>query len=212
MAYNFNGTSQILSASAPVTERPFTMSAWVNTTTIAGSNRGIICLTAQSTAHRWLLYTASDATLYIFVTTGGANSQASGTAIGGFTGNTWVHVAATVNSSGNMIAYFNGAAGTTLASSIQPTGISQITIGADRLNSSDASFFSGSIAEACVWDVVLNAAEVSSLAKGFQAPSIRPQSLRFYAPLVRDLQDVRGGASITNTNTATVAAHPRIYA
>jgi hypothetical protein len=40
---------------------------------------------------------------------------------------------------------------------------------------------------------------------------VRPQSLVFYAPLVRDLQDVRGGLTITNNNGATVAAHPRVY-
>jgi hypothetical protein len=40
---------------------------------------------------------------------------------------------------------------------------------------------------------------------------VRPQSLRFYAPLIRDLQDVRGGLTITNTNSATVANHPRVY-
>ena len=41
---------------------------------------------------------------------------------------------------------------------------------------------------------------------------VRPQSLVFYAPLVRNLQDVKGGLTISNNNTATVAVHPRVYA
>ena len=40
---------------------------------------------------------------------------------------------------------------------------------------------------------------------------IRPQNLVFYAPLVRDLIDQKGGLTITNNNAATVANHPRIY-
>jgi hypothetical protein len=56
----------------------------------------------------------------------------------------------------------------------------------------------------------LNSAEITALARGFTADQIRPQSLSFYAPLVRDLQDVRGGLAITNNNGATAATHPRI--
>jgi len=41
---------------------------------------------------------------------------------------------------------------------------------------------------------------------------VRPESLVFYAPLVRDLQDVCEGLTITNNNGATVANHPRVYA
>ena len=40
---------------------------------------------------------------------------------------------------------------------------------------------------------------------------IRPQSLVFYAPLIRNLIDAKGGRTITNNNGATVAVHPRIY-
>jgi hypothetical protein len=63
-----------------------------------------------------------------------------------------------------------------------------------------------------IYSVVLTAAEVASLADGMTCDKVRPQSLVFYAPLVRNLQDVRGGLTITNNNTATVANHPRVYA
>jgi hypothetical protein len=73
-------------------------------------------------------------------------------------------------------------------------------------------YFPGLIAEVGIWNAALTAAEIASLAKGMTCDKVRPQSLVFYAPLVRDLQDVRGGLTITNNNAATVATHPRVYA
>lgn len=63
-----------------------------------------------------------------------------------------------------------------------------------------------------MWNVALTAAEIASLADGMTCDKVRPQSLVFYAPLVRDLIDVTGGEIFTNTNGATVANHPRVYA
>jgi hypothetical protein len=71
-------------------------------------------------------------------------------------------------------------------------------------------FVNGAVAEFAVWSVALTDAEITALARGFTAEQIRPQSLSFYASLVRNFQDVRGGLAITNNNSATVAAHPRI--
>ena len=68
------------------------------------------------------------------------------------------------------------------------------------------------MAEVGIWNAALTAAEVASLAKGMTCDKVRPQSLVFYAPLVRDLIDQKGGLIITNNNTATVAVHPRVYA
>jgi hypothetical protein len=69
----------------------------------------------------------------------------------------------------------------------------------------------GLSADVGIWNVALTAAEIASLAKGMACDKVRPQSLVFYAPLARDLIDVRGGRAITNNNTATVANHTRIY-
>jgi hypothetical protein len=69
----------------------------------------------------------------------------------------------------------------------------------------------GRTAEVGIWNVALSATELSSLAKGMTCDKVRPQSLVFYAPLVRDLIDQKGGLAITNNNAATVANHPRIY-
>jgi len=74
-----------------------------------------------------------------------------------------------------------------------------------------SQLITGTIAEPAIWNVALTDAEIASLAAGFTPDQIRPQSLQFYAPLVRNLIDVRGGRTITNVGSATVATHPRIY-
>ena len=79
------------------------------------------------------------------------------------------------------------------------------------MNNSASSVTNGQVGEVGVWNVALTAAEIASLAKGVTCDKVRPQSLVFYAPLVRELIDVRGGRTITNNNTATVAVHPRVY-
>jgi hypothetical protein len=73
-------------------------------------------------------------------------------------------------------------------------------------------YLDGAAAGTGIWNVALTAAEIASLAGGMTCDKVRPQSLVFYAPLVRDLIDVKGGLTITNNNGATVANHPRVYA
>jgi len=80
-----------------------------------------------------------------------------------------------------------------------------------RRNNNLAFYFQGRIAEVGIWNAALTAAEIDSLAKGMTCDKVRPQSLVFYAPLVRELIDQKGGLTITNNNGATVANHPRIY-
>jgi hypothetical protein len=79
------------------------------------------------------------------------------------------------------------------------------------VRSTVGDYFAGDVAEVGVWSVALTDDEVASHAKGFSAKRIRPQSLVFYAPLIRNAQDVRGALALTNNNSATVANHPRVY-
>lgn len=75
-----------------------------------------------------------------------------------------------------------------------------------------ANFWStGDFAEIGMWQEALSAEEIASLSKGVTPDKIRPNKLVSYIPLVRDIQDVMSGASLTNTST-TVSNHPRVYA
>jgi hypothetical protein len=112
-----------------------------------------------------------------------------------------------------MKIYANGTQGTNaITSNNLTTAITNAVVpqingrnGANNLNS-----FSS--AEVGIWNAALTAAEIASLADGFTCDKVRPQSLVAYFPLIRDLQDLRGGLTITNNNSATVANHPRVYA
>jgi hypothetical protein len=127
----------------------------------------------------------------------------------------WSHMAASTTSANTLDQkfYFNGSQlstvvnRNTLTSGITNAVVPQINgrNGANNLSSFQA-------AEVGIWNAALTAAEIASLAKGMTCDKVRPQSLVFYAPLVRDLQDARGGLAITNNNGATVANHPRVYA
>lgn len=140
------------------------------------------------------------------------NGTTAGTAtVGSPVTNTWRHAAGVFTSTTSRTVYLDGTTTATNTTSVSdPTSLDNLTIGARR-NSSIVNYFTGSIAEVGIWNVALAADEIASLADGMTCDKIRPQNLVFYAPLIRDLQDVRGGLSITNNNGATVANHPRVY-
>ena len=125
--------------------------------------------------------------------------------------NTWSHAAGVFGATNSRIAYLNGTAGT--ESTVDRPNLANIdSIGIGALNRpTREEFFNGLIADVGIWNVGLTAAEIASLAKGVTCDKVRPQSLVFYAPLIRNLQDVRGGRIITNNNTATVVNHTRVY-
>lgn len=212
MAYNFNGTSQRLTVgSSPVSGLPITMAAWIRPTSISGT-RTLMSIYSSTDSDRVALY-FSGATPGVYTVNDGVSGAIaqSGTA----SQNSWGHLAGVVSATNSRVAYWNGAAGTIGTTSI--TGLAtfnRIVVAArpEGANNTMGEFASGDIAEVGVWNVALTAAEIQSLAKGMTCDKVRPQSLVFYAPLVRDLIDVKGGLTITNNNTATVADHSRVYA
>jgi hypothetical protein len=116
-------------------------------------------------------------------------------------------------SSTSRTAFIDGVAGSEGTTNIgTQNAATYINLGARTANNALAGFFTGDIAEVGIWNAALTAEEVASLADGMTCDKVRPQSLVFYAPLIRDLIDAKGGLTITNNNSATVANHPRVYA
>lgn len=214
MAYAFNGTSQYLYGnSAPVTGAPLTIACWFQR---ASTGANSICVSLGQTATG-----ATNLYNLLLPPTGGIAflSNASGstvTAINSSSGlyplNTWTHAAGVLASMSSRSVFINGASvGSTTTAATAPTGINSIYIGA-RWAAGIGNYFPGRLADVGVWNVALTAGEIATLAKGVSASLVRPQSLVFHAPLVRDLLDERGGLAITNNNGASVVEHPRIYA
>ena len=125
--------------------------------------------------------------------------------------NTWHHCCGVFASSTSRTAYIDAGNSGTNTASVVPNAVDNILIGVAWFGSY-STYADALIAEVGIWNAALTQPEIASLADGMTCDKVRPQSLVFYAPLVRDLIDVKGGLTITNNNSATVANHPRVYA
>lgn len=211
MARNFTAaSSQSLEvASSPVSGPPFTVAAWARPTGTGAS--AYVAVGELGGTHRYMLQQGF----------GGGNNVAASVTNTGFTfgatttaavtANVWHHGCAVFASNNSRTAYINGGNSATNTDTLNLNTPTSVVIGA-RYNTTLGFYFGGDLAEVGIWNVALTAAEVASLAKGMTCDKIRPQNLVFYAPLVRNLQDIKGGLTITNNNAATVANHPRVYA
>ena len=214
MAYDFNGTSQSLqTSSAPVTALPITMACWFKPSTVTASYTllSIANLTGPFEGPRLIAEGAQAGDpIRVDYTTSFGSAIARTTA--GYTANNWHHACGVYTTSTSRTAYLDGGNNATDTTSIAGVlSLNALTF-AGRLNNGIVGlFFSGQIAEVGIWNVALTAAEIASLAKGMTCDKVRPQNLVHYAPLVRDLNDQKGGRAIINNNNATVANHPRIY-
>jgi hypothetical protein len=206
MAYEFNGTNQYLTvASAPATAAPLTIAAWFRKSGTATKNGIFLRATANNIDVFGFYFGASSSVRGYTQAVGGFSDFA---ASGSYSTNTWGHACFVEASAASRTIYRNGGNSATNTDSRTPAGINQLEIA----HFGGATTFDGQFAEVGIWNAALTAAEVASLADGMTCDKVRPQSLVFYAPLVRNLQDIKGGLTITNNNTATVAAHPRVYA
>jgi hypothetical protein len=211
MAYDFvPASSQYLAtANTPVSAYPMTLAAWAM---VDDSNADRIILAVnQSTTpfHRVTIFrsSANDVRAQSFGSTN-AVATAGVPSLG-----TWFHIAGVFASATSRICYLDGTAGQTDTGSSTINTLNEMIVGGRRgTGAAVGLFWDGKVADAGVWNAALTADEIASLAKGMTCDKVRPQSLVFYAPLVRDLIDQKGGLAITNNNGATVANHPRVYA
>jgi hypothetical protein len=210
MACNFNGTQYLSMAAAPASGSPMTIAAWFYPT--QSLVQVLVCIGQNSGTYRNQLTYDGDVLgrpIRAFAVGTGGSFQAQG---GSTTLNEWNHACAVFGSATSREIFAGGASGATNTSNVGTQNAATGTqIGARTASNSTGFYFNGNIAEIGIWNAALTAAEIASLAKGMTPDKIRPQSLVFYAPLVRNLIDQKGGLAITNNNSATVANHPRIY-
>lgn len=204
MAYAFaSASSQNLTVSSAIlSSYPISLAAWtrVENTTTNYRNIGIINSDASV---RIVLMNCVSGGLHQ-VSSVPTSSGFSNT--GAYSAGTFYHAAGVWPATNSRTPYFNGSAGTTNTDSWSGGSVDRFAIGGYV-----TAFLEGRNAEVAIWSVSLTGAEISSLSKGFKPYRIRPQSLVFYAPLIRNLQDTKGALAITNNNSAPVANHPRVY-
>ena len=169
----------------------------------------------DSSLHYFGPYHYNDNWIYFLCSNG--TTSFGGTGPHNVTG--WNHLAITFDGTqtGNanrLKGYLNGSPLTlTFTGTIPSTTSNNALANTFRIGRAEyANFWSiGDFAEIGMWQETLSASEIASLFKGMTPDKIRPNKLVSYIPLVRNIQDIKSGTSLTNTNT-TVANHPRVYA
>lgn len=207
MAYSFTAASSryLTTTSTPVDSGPITIACWANQNTSAIQN--IVAIEQSGGSNRFAISVSN---------TGRAQAQSQTIVVqsaNSFSINNWNHFCGIYDDTIIKRAiWLNGAGNVSTTSTENTSGKNRINIGARTNAGAVGAYFDGLIAEVGIWNTTLTAAEIASLAKGMTCDKIRPQNLVFYAPLVRDLIDQKGGLTITNNNGATVANQPRVYA
>jgi len=211
MAYQLSGSGQYWQASsAAVGAAPLSMACWFSPEDI--TNEYVLLGIGRTTTGNHYFYLSSNGAAAGDPLTFGA--RAGGGAFpstrNGVVANQWQHGAGVASSSSNRIAYLNGVAGSANTTNVVPSSLNTTDIGQVTLVT-PVTLLKGKIAEVGFWSAALTASEIASLALGVAPIKVRPQSLVFYAPLIREVQDLRGGLALTQTGSPTVIAHPRTF-
>lgn len=212
MAYDFDGATNYLSKASVgnfMLDYPISMFLRLNPEGFAASAVGLCYILESASYNHYALYkyaTTSSASLSVFniaAIPGDNNALAVGT---------WAAVGGASSASNAHAIYVDADKNTSTASKAFQLATA-VQIAARNVSGVWQTFLDGKVASAAIWAAALSDAEFISLYKGFSPRRIRPQSLKFYAPLVRDLSIIQGAGlgSLTNTNAAAVSPHPRTY-
>lgn len=213
-AFSAAGSQYLSTTQSPVQSHPLTIVCWVRTANVvANPTQALVAAGRVNTNNRHSLQLVNNASAAQAVSRQDLNAGvAAQTANNVVAQGVWTHVAATFESPTLRQVWAGGVVGGTNTTAATPSGpFDYVAIGS-RYNPTLGAYANGDIADVGIWNVVLTADEIAALARGVTCDQIRPQSLVFYAPLIRDLVDVRGGLTITNNNGVTVSDHTRVYA
>jgi hypothetical protein len=127
----------------------------------------------------------------------------------------WQHFCAVFASSTSRYMYQDGTAGSEQTTSRDIDGDNATKLSIGEYASTWNRELNGHIADCAIWNVALTASEIATLADGYTAIQVRPDSLVSYYPLVRDYLDVMGNNLLTFDSDAsatepTFSEHTRI--
>lgn len=130
--------------------------------------------------------------------------------VGSASATTWYHRAATY-AAGALKFFENGVqVGATATPTVTAGSPSDWVVAIGGSNDGLSAKAAGRVCMIGYWDLQLSDAEVAALGKGAAPHLVRPQSLRYYVPGLRDANAVKG---VTNTasNLTYSGDNPRIY-
>lgn len=216
MAYTFSDVStQYINCSSSLTLVPSTFSAWVYMPTRISTATTILALGVTTNANAGRIVVAGSG-VNDYKASINSNQQGVSNVFAYSTISTslnaWQHICGTFESSISRTIYLNGGNNVSNTVLSVPSGFNSIRIGSNfGPSGGPTTLFNGRISDTAIWNVVLTIDEINSLSKGFSPKKVRPQSLKFYCPLTRDLNEQILNSSLTNNNGATTADHQRIY-
>ena len=130
------------------------------------------------------------------------------TATGVITTGTWLHIVWARTSNTLKCYVDNVEKGSATNALYDDTNVADSLYIGVRANLEAASHYGGELAELAKWNKFLSAAERAALANGY-APSVFPESLAWYMPMIREYQEIMVPLTVTNNGT-TVTEHPRM--
>lgn len=215
MSRDFDGsTSYSFVDATPVTAAPFTVSAWFRSDS-ATVDQTIVSITTSTVDTSWWGLLAGgaaggDPVGWLVLGPSGPTRLALTTT--GYTVDQWHHAAGVEISDASRAVYIDGGSVGTNANSAIPTAVNRVAVGQLR-NSIPALEFDGQIAHVTIWDIVLTAQEITSLASGISSLQMRPANIVYYAPFNGNQDpeaDIVGGNDMTLNATTRVGEEPPI--
>ncbi len=194
--------------SAPVTDAPFSISAWDKHTS-GTENRAIVTLGKTSTTQRHFLYTGNNY-VYFFSADGGFGQAEKS----GLTAGAWNHVGAQLDANNLRYSIRDGVRSAADTTNVAISGFDRIYLGVFYSSGGLAGAYNNdTLADVGIWNVALKTEEWAALAAGVSPLLIRPSALVGYWPLhgrATDEEDWAGGRTMTGVNGPTVSDSPRI--
>lgn len=205
MAYELLSTSsQDITGTLSSVGTPHTLVAWAKPNNLTGDHRAIRISNANSAANFIACAGTStnDPASAISRTSSAVFYTASSTTT--YSTSSWNNVAGVFSATNSRTIYLDAAGSSTNTDTTDTSSFTVLLLGAA------SGTTSVQLCSTAIWSAVLTDAELASLTKGFKPSRIRPQSLVFYAPLTRDLNDIRGGITLTASGAPQVVTNPRV--
>lgn len=206
-----------LSANAPVTAYPLSVSCWFKSDDVTGGYTAVSLADSATNADWWRLEARGDVggdpVRWDVRGTGTGSSADTAVTTAGYSASTWTHALGVSSSDSSHTAYINGGNKNTITTQVNPLSINLLAIGVLG-RASPVNWFGGKIAEVAIWNTALGDADAVSLAAGTPASSVQAGSLVFYATLLSSAVDSIGGITITNNSSVSFDSgdHPTITA
>lgn len=217
MAWLFGGTSDYITitdnAALTIPDGDWTVAGWVKLTSNVGSNRHVLFDTfaggitwfelmigqASHSIADDIRFDSADDDGTALITTSTSNPFANNT--------NWTHII--VQRSGTTVTiYINNSSVASATNASYDASNGGNWVMGRWADGSAGGYLNGALAEWAKWDRALNADERAALMNGF-SPLYFLNSLKWYAPMIREYRELKEGILVTNVGTVATE-HPRI--